>query len=99
MRESITLHAGDEPSGLDFLGFHIRHYPAGKTRCAKNNQGELLGYQTRITPSKASMTRHINKLRDTLHWHRSAEQELLIARLAPKIIGWCNYFSACRCSE
>lgn len=98
-RIAHTLHEGDEPPGLDFLGFHIRHYPAGKTRCAKNNQGELLGYQTRITPSKASMKRHINKLRDTLHWHRGAEQEFLIDVLAPKIIGWCNYFSACRCSE
>lgn len=98
-RITHTLDAGEQEPGFDFLGFNVRHYPAGKTRCAKNNQGELLGYQTHIKPSKASMKRHVDKLHETLHRHRGADQEFLIKLLAPKIIGWCNYFSASLCSE
>lgn len=98
-RITHTLHAGDEEPGLDFLGFHIQHYRAGKTRCAKNSQGKLLGYQTRIKPSRASMKRHVDKLRETIHRHWGADQEFLIRIVAPKIIGWCNYFSASFCSE
>ena len=94
-----TLEAGEHEPGFDFLGFTVRHYPAGNTRCAKSNKGEPLGYQTRIKPSKASIQRHVDKLHETIHRHRGAEQEFLIKLLAPKIIGWCNYFSASFCSD
>jgi RNA-directed DNA polymerase len=98
-RITHTLDAGEQEAGFDFLGFNIRHYRAGKTRCAKDNQGRLLGYQTNIKPSKASMQRHIDKLHETLHWHRGADQEYLIKILAPKIVGWCNYFATSMCSQ
>ena len=97
-RITHTLHAGEQEAGFDFLGFNIRHHRAGKTRCAKDNQGRLLGYQTRIKPSKASIQRHVDRLHETLHRHRGADQEYLIKILAPKIVGWCNYFATSLCS-
>lgn len=98
-RITHTLQAGEQEAGFDFLGFNIRHHRAGKTRCAKDNQGRLLGYQTRIKPSKASIQRHVDRLHESLHRHRGADQEYLIQILAPKIVGWCNYFAASLCSE
>ena len=97
-RITHTLDAGEQEPGFDFLGFNIRHHRAGKTRCAKDNQGRPLGYQTRIKPSKSSIQRHMDSLHETLHRHRGADQEFLIKLLAPKIVGWCNYFATSLCS-
>lgn len=95
----LPSETGGTGPGFDFLGFHIRQYPAGKTRSAKNPGGNLLGFKTIIKPSKQSINRHIEKLRDTLRWNRNAEQELVIKTLTPKIVGWCAYFSTVVCSD
>jgi RNA-directed DNA polymerase len=34
----------------EFLGHHIQQYPAGKHRSSLNTFGELLGFNTLITP-------------------------------------------------
>ena len=98
-RVTHTLETEEQPPGFDFLGFNIRQYPTGKTRCAKNSQGKLLGFRTLIKPSKQSVKRHVEKLHETIHKHRGAEQELLIKLLGPKIVGWCNYFAVWVCAE
>ena len=98
-RITHTLETGEQQPGFDFLGFNIRHYRTGKTRCAKDNQGRPLGYQTLIKPSQASIQRHVGKLHEVVHRHRGAEQDLLIRILTPKIIGWCNYFAISVCSR
>lgn len=98
-RITHTLETGMHEPGFDFLGFNIRHYRAGKTRCAKDCQGRLLGHQTRIKPSKSSIRRHVDKLREAVHRHQGVEQESLIQILAPKIVGWCNYFATSLCTN
>jgi len=86
-----TLY-GKQP-GFDFLGFHVRQYPMGKTRSGKNSHGRLLGFKTHIRPSKAAIQRHVEKLRDTIDTHKHSKQETLIKVLNPLIIGWSNYYS------
>ncbi|MFO0579660.1 MAG: group II intron reverse transcriptase/maturase [Polyangia bacterium] len=98
-RVTHTLEAEDGAPGFDFLGFNIRQYPSGKTRCARSSYGKRLGFKTLIKPSKQSIQRHIETLRQTLRTHRGCDQELLIKLLRPKIVGWCNYFAAWRSAE
>src|SRR5580658_3149495 len=83
----------DEKAGFDFLGFHIRQYPIGKTRSGKDRGGNLLGFKTLIRPSQKGIQKHVQKLRETIDSHRSAEQERLINSLNPQIVGWSNYYS------
>jgi RNA-directed DNA polymerase len=94
-----TLEPGIHEPGFYFLGFNIRQYPAGKTRSARGRHGRPLGFNTRIKPSKASIQRHVEKLRETLRRYRGVDQELLIKLLAPKIVGWCNYFAIYACAD
>ena len=94
-----TLEESERPPGFDFLGFHIRQFPVGKTRTSRGTHGALLGFKTIIKPSKSSIARHVETLRDTLHTHRGAEQEFVIKLLAPKIVGWCAYFATAVCSR
>jgi RNA-directed DNA polymerase len=98
-RITHTLQAGEQEPGFDFLGFTVRHHRAGKTRCARDNQRRPLGYQTRIKPSKLSIKRHVDKLREILRKNRGTEQELFIKMLAPVMVGWCHYFSTSMCSK
>ncbi len=54
-----TRHTlNDQGAGFDFLGFTVRQYDAGKTRCGRNNQKEPTGFVARITPSKEAISRH-----------------------------------------
>lgn len=94
-----TLERHERKPGFDFLGFNIRQYPAGKTRSARNTNGELLGFKTIIKPSKPSVGRHVETLRDTLHKHQGATQEQIIKLLSPKIVGWCAYFASAVCGR
>jgi RNA-directed DNA polymerase len=94
-----TLEEREKEPGFDFLGFHIRQYPAGKSRSTQFPPGRILGFKALIKPSSKSIKRHIEKLRDTLHKNRSAEQELLIKILSPQIVGWCAYFASSVCNQ
>jgi len=62
--------------GFNLLGWNIRKYPNGK----------LL-----IKPSKKSMQNAVNRLKDIIHEHCSASQDILISKLNPVISGWRNY--------
>ncbi len=92
-RITHTLAVPDGAPGFDFLGFHIRQYPAGKTQSGKDGQGRLQGFKTYITPSKPARQRHVQKLRKILKSHRHAEQRTLIKRLTPVIRGWAQYYA------
>ena len=81
-----------EKPGFNFLGFNIRQYPTSKHHSAKNTNGELLGFKTIIKPSKEKVKEHYQKLVEVIDRHKAAPQHSLIAKLAPVIRGWCNYY-------
>ena len=61
--------------GFDFLGWNFRKY-----------DGKLI-----IKPSKKSIRKVINNIRQTIKKNRMQSQETLIRRLNQIITGWCNY--------
>jgi RNA-directed DNA polymerase len=79
-----TLMKTEGEAGFDFLGFNIRQYREKKTR---------LGFKTIIKPSRESIRRHHQRVREVISQHRSASQVKLILALNPVISGWCRYFS------
>jgi RNA-directed DNA polymerase len=62
--------------GFDFLGFNIRKY-----------NGTLL-----TKPSKASIKKFLDDIRETIEKNKACRQETLIRLLNPKITGWVNYY-------
>jgi RNA-directed DNA polymerase len=70
--------------GFDFLGFNIRHYRAPKTSKS--------GYELLIKPSKES----VRKLKDLLRqeWMKLKGSNIVavLKRLNPILRGWANYF-------
>lgn len=99
-RLAHTLHPLDGvvgTAGFDFLGFHVRQYPVGKTHSGKyvgRGRPRLLGHKTLITPSKAAQQRHLRAVAEVVRAHRTAPQAAVISRLNPLIRGWARYFSA-----
>ena len=79
--------------GFDFLGFHIRQYKVGNYRSARNSNGNILGFNTLITPSKDKLYRHLEKISRIIKKHQNAPQASLIKNLNPIIRGWANYYS------
>lgn len=63
--------------GYDFLGWNIRKY-----------NGKLL-----MTPSKANVKAHLDKMREVIQANKSAKQANLIKLLNPILRGWANYHS------
>lgn len=82
---------GSKP-GFDFLGFNIRQYQVGKNQSGKDTHGNILGFKTIIKPSKEKVLEHYHKLAKIIDNHKAAPQQALIAKLAPVIKGWCNYY-------
>jgi RNA-directed DNA polymerase len=78
-------------TGFDFLGWTIRHYPAAHTSAS--------GYKLRITPSKDSVRRVREKLRDIWRRKRGAPVRAVLADLNPLIRGWAGYFRTVTASE
>ncbi|MEG4185622.1 group II intron reverse transcriptase/maturase [Microcoleus sp. Pol14D6] len=70
--------------GFDFLGFNIRHYRAEKT--------SKTGWKLLIKPSKESVSKIRNKLREEWLSLRGSNILAIIKRLNPIIRGWANYF-------
>jgi RNA-directed DNA polymerase len=70
--------------GFDFLGFNIRHYPAPQT--------SKTGYKLLIKPSKTSVLRMREKLRQ--EWKRLCGYNVchVVTTLNPIIRGEANYF-------
>ena len=86
-----------EAAGFDFLGFNIRHYPAGKHNSARVT-GKRLGYRRKVKPSDASVKKHLAKMRELIKAQQYRPQAALIGQLNPIIRGWTRYFaSVCRC--
>jgi RNA-directed DNA polymerase len=83
----------DGSAGFDFLGHHIQQYPAGKYRSNTNAHGEILGFNTLITPSAKASKVHIEEVRRIITKHRSSPQAALIKDLNPVIRGWSSFYS------
>jgi RNA-directed DNA polymerase len=92
LAHTLLRHETEEP-GFNFLGFNIRQYQAGKYQSGKTSHGKLLGFKTRITPSKKKVQIHTKRLRQIIAAHMSTTQESLIDHLNPVICGWANYYS------
>ena len=88
---TLREHEGHKP-GFDFLGFNIRQYPVSKYKSGKNSHGQTLGFKTIIKPSKGKILEHYRKLANIIDNHKAAPQHVLIAKLAPVIKGWANYY-------
>lgn len=98
LAHTLNPYQGEE-KGFKFLGFHISQYMAGKCRSGKDTKRNLLGFKTQITPSKESVKRHYSKIAEIIEKYRGQSQALLIKKLNPIIIGWCNYFKPYQCSK
>jgi len=73
--------------GFEFLGFQIisiKTVERGK-------------YKVKITPSKESKARIINRTRNIIQSNKSASSYALIVQLSSRILGWTNYFKFCEC--
>jgi RNA-directed DNA polymerase len=88
-----SVFSDDGKAGFDFLGHHIQQYRAGKHRCPKDNNGNVLDFITLITPSKKASKVHQEKIKSIILKHRSSPQAALIKDLNPIIRGWANYYS------
>ena len=83
----------DGKAGFDFLGHHIQQHPAGKYRSNINSFGEILGFNTLITPSAKASKAHIEEVGRIIKKHRSSPQAALIKDLNPVIRGWASFYS------
>lgn len=70
--------------GFDFLGFNIRHYEAKQTSRS--------GWKLLIKPSKKSVQKIRDKLRDKWLLMKGQNVKTVISNLNPVIRGWANYF-------
>lgn len=70
--------------GFDFLGFNVRLYQAPQT--AKS------GWKLLIKPSKESVIKIREKLRERWHHLKGKNAKAAVKELNPIIRGWANYF-------
>ena len=92
---SHTLNHLEGKVGFDFLGFHIRQYPVGKTHSGKTSgrYPKLLGYKTLIKPSEKAIQRHYEAICAIVDANPTTPQARLIGQLNPIIVGWTNYYA------
>ena len=76
-----TVHLTE---GFDFLGFNIRHYRAPKTARS--------GYKLLIKPSKESVRKLKERLREEWMKLKGCNTIALLKKLNPILRGWANYF-------
>jgi RNA-directed DNA polymerase len=76
-----TVHLTE---GFDFLGFNIRHYRAPKTARS--------GYKLLIKPSKESVRKLKDRLREEWMKLKGCNIIVVLKRLNPILRGWANYF-------
>jgi len=69
--------------GFDFLGFNVRQYAVTNSRT---------GYRLLIKPSKKSVKKHAQKLRDIFRQCHGYPASWLCLTANPVIRGWANYF-------
>lgn len=75
-----------QKAGFDFLGFHVRQYPA-----SKKGEGRYQ-FKSIIKPSDEAIKRHIAEIQEVLRKYRGAPQVGVISKLNPIIRGWANYY-------
>ena len=96
-RLTHTLREHDGSVGFDFLGWHVRQFPVGKTHSARRGNGRYesvrLGFKSLIRPSKDAQQRHYAQLAEIIECHQAAPQSALIEHLNPVIRGWTRYHS------
>ena len=95
---TLKEHNG-ENKGFKFLGFFIYQFKAGKCISGKNTKKVKLGFKTYISPSQESVIKHYRKLAKVIDKHKGVSQEILISKLNPIIVGWCNYFKPYQCGK
>lgn len=79
-----TLRVHEEISpGFNFLGFNIRQFDCNDRQ---------KGYKLIIRPTRESIKKHSNKLKEEIRKLRGKDQESFIRILNPIIRGWCNYY-------
>ncbi|NEP59658.1 MAG: group II intron reverse transcriptase/maturase [Symploca sp. SIO2G7] len=98
IRNSLYFHDGNKP-GVDFLGFNIRAYPAGKYRAARIRTGVSTNLKAYAKPSKESVKRHVSKLAHLIKKYRGRSAAQLIVTLSSKINGWARYYHTERSSR
>ncbi len=69
--------------GFDFLGFHVRHYPAPQTARS--------GWKLLIKPSKQSVQEIREKLKGLWKKVQGTNVQTVLAKLNPVIRGWATY--------
>jgi len=85
--KTVVTHACD---GLDFLGFHIQHYPAHDGRRAI----------TLVRPSDKSMDRLKDKIRDMTDRARFVDNPKdKVVALNAVLRGWINYYRHCNAKQ
>jgi RNA-directed DNA polymerase len=95
-RIAHTLEAVDEQApGFDFLGFHVRQFPIGKTHAARSRgwRGRPPGFRTLIRPSREAQRRHRDQIGAIIRVHKATPQAALIHALTPVIRGWSRYYA------
>jgi RNA-directed DNA polymerase len=94
LKENLDLSLSEEKTkirstseGFEYLGFQIItiNKSDGKTKC-------------KITPSKSSKKRFLNKTREVITKNRPVSAHVLIFLLAPIIVGWCRYYRSHECT-
>lgn len=84
--------------GFNFLGFTIR-----RLECLRSVKGDrdtkVAGSKLLIIPSKKSVAKYKDRLKDAFTSSRALTASRLIAKTAPLIRGWCNYYSHCSASS
>lgn len=79
---TLRVHEGIPP-GFNFLGFNIRQFDCNDRQ---------KGYKLIIRPTRESIKRHSDKLKEEIRKLRGKDQESVIRILNPNIRGWCNYY-------
>ncbi|MDJ0616036.1 MAG: group II intron reverse transcriptase/maturase [Calothrix sp. MO_192.B10] len=92
-----TLSELNEPKpGFNFLGFEIRQHKVGKDQGGKlpgtSQHQRCKDYKTIIRPSKESVRKHYNDLKNGLKKRINQSIDTVIAFLNPRIKGWSNYY-------
>lgn len=84
---TLDSHDGQQ-AGFNFLGCNIRQYQVGKNKSGKRNKG----FKTIIQPSKDSIQRHKDQIKDVVSRGKAKTQEMVIKEINPIIRGWTNYY-------
>ena len=85
-----TLNEYNGNVGFDFLGCHIQQYGSGNYRSATNSSGQILGFNTIITPSQEKQRIPPNKMAEIVDKNLTKPLVLLITDSPSFITRWCN---------